>query len=63
MFFFILFSNITEVVPLIHFPGNARMAMPVTLAVLVWLIYNTVGIKNHGFFGYLKNVTIPPRGA
>ena len=60
MFFFILFSNITEVVPLIHFPGNARMAMPVTLALLVWVIYNTIGIKHHGFFGYLKNVCIPP---
>ena len=60
MFFFILFSNITEIVPLIHFPANARMAMPFALAVLVWLVYNGVGIKNHGFFGYVKNVVIPP---
>ncbi len=60
LFFFIFFSNITEVVPLIHFPGNARMAMPATLAILVWLVFNAVGIKNHGFGRYLKNVTIPP---
>ena len=30
MFFFILFSNITEVIPLIQFPANSRMAIPVT---------------------------------
>lgn len=60
MFFFILFSNITEVVPLIHFPANARMAMPATLAILVWLVFNGIGIKHHGFFGYMKNVVIPP---
>ncbi|WP_423920080.1 F0F1 ATP synthase subunit A [Candidatus Poriferisodalis sp.] len=60
LFFFILFSNITEVFPFIHFPANARMAMPVVLAVLVWVVFNAVGIKNHGLFGYLKNVVIPP---
>ncbi|WP_419554094.1 F0F1 ATP synthase subunit A [Candidatus Poriferisodalis sp.] len=60
LFFFIFFSNITEVFPFIHFPANARMAMPVVLALLVYLIFNSIGIKHHGLFGYLKNVTIPP---
>ena len=32
MFFFILFSNITEVIPGWQFPANSRMAMPITLA-------------------------------
>lgn len=60
MFFFIFFSNITEVIPFIQFPANSRMAMPLTLAVLVWFIYNVVGIRSQGFFGYLKNSIFPP---
>ena len=60
MFFFIFFSNITEVIPGIQFPANSRMAMPLTLAVLVWVIYNVVGVRKQGFFGYLKNSIFPP---
>ncbi|MCY3650225.1 MAG: F0F1 ATP synthase subunit A [Acidimicrobiaceae bacterium] len=60
MFFFILFSNITEVIPFIQFPANSRMAMPITLALLVWVIYNVVGVKSQGPFGYLKNSLFPP---
>ena len=29
-------------------PGNARMAMPLFLALLVWLVFNVVGIKQAG---------------
>ena len=60
MFFFILFSNITEVIPLVQFPANSRMAIPITLALLVWVIYNFVGVKHQGLFGYLKNSLFPP---
>jgi F-type H+-transporting ATPase subunit a len=60
MFFFIFFSNITEVIPFIQFPANARMAVPMFLALLVWFIYNIVGIAKQGPFGYLKNSLIPP---
>ncbi len=60
LFFFVFFSNITEVIPFIQLPANSRMAAPAFLAVLVWVVFNTIGIKNHGFFGYLKNVTVPP---
>ena len=60
MFFFILFSNITEVIPGIQFPANSRMAVPITLAIVVWVIYNVVGIKSQGLGGYLKNSLFPP---
>lgn len=60
MFFFIFFSNITEVIPFWQFPANSRMAMPITLALLVWVIYNFQGVKHQGFFGYLKNSLFPP---
>ena len=60
MFFFILFSNITEVIPFWQFPANSRMAMPITLALLVWVIYNFQGVKHQGALGYLKNSLFPP---
>ncbi len=60
MFFFILFSNITEVIPFLQFPANSRMAIPITLAIVVWCIYNFVGVQSQGFFGYLKNSLFPP---
>jgi F-type H+-transporting ATPase subunit a len=60
MFFFIFFINIFEIIPLFQFPGNARMAVPFILAILVWFIYNIVGIAKQGPLGYLKSSTIPP---
>jgi F-type H+-transporting ATPase subunit a len=60
MFMFIFFSNITEILPFIQFPANARMALPIMLALMVWVIYNTVGVIKQGPFGYLKNSLFPP---
>jgi len=60
MFFFIFFCNIFEVIPLIQFPVNARMAVPFVLAIFVWVIYNTVGIKSQGLGGYMKSILFPP---
>jgi len=60
LFFFILFSNITEVIPGVQFPATSRMAVPMLLALLVWVIYNAVGVRSQGLFGYLKNSLFPP---
>jgi len=59
-FFFILFANIFEVIPLIQFPAPARMAIPLFLALLSWILYNVVGIRKQGFGHYLKSNLIPP---
>jgi F-type H+-transporting ATPase subunit a len=60
MFFFIFFINIFEILPFIQFPGNARIAVPVFLALLVWFIFNIVGIAKQGFGSYMKNSLVPP---
>ena len=60
LFFFIFFCNIWEVIPGIQFPVNARMALPFFMAMLVWVLYNYVGIKSQGFGKYFKSVVIPP---
>jgi F-type H+-transporting ATPase subunit a len=60
LFFFIFFSNITEIMPFVQFPANARFGMPLVLALTTWVIYNIVGIVKQGPGHYLKNSTIPP---
>jgi F-type H+-transporting ATPase subunit a len=60
MFFFILFTNIFSILPFIQFSGNARMAVPFLLALMVWFIYNIVGMVKQGPLHYLKNSTVPP---
>lgn len=60
MFFWVFFLNIMGIIPGIQFPVTSRMAIPATLAILSWIIYNAIGIKNQGFFGYLKGIMFPP---
>jgi len=60
LFFFIFWGNLYEVIPFVGFPLNSRIAFPIVLALTSWVVYNVVGIKRHGFFGYLKLVMFPP---
>ena len=60
LFFFIFFNNILEVIPGWQMPGNARMAMPLFMALLVWVVFNVVGVIKQGPLHYLKNVLFPP---
>jgi len=60
IFFFVFFCNITEIIPTAQMPATARMAIPATMALVVWLVYNAVGIKHQGFFRYLKTSCFPP---
>lgn len=57
-FFYILVGNLFEVFPFINLSANSRVAFPLVLAIVSWVVYNTVGIKKHGFVGYLKHTCI-----
>jgi F-type H+-transporting ATPase subunit a len=59
VFSFLLVGNLFGVLPGFNFPVNSRMAIPAFLAVLVWVIFNAVGIKEQGL-GYFKGVLFPP---
>lgn len=59
IFLFVFFGNIFEVIPTFHMPANARMANPLFLAVLTWLVFIGVGLRHHGL-GYLKASLFPP---
>ncbi len=59
MFFFIWIGNLFEVIPTSHMPANARMANPLLLALVAWVMFIGVGLKHHGL-GYLKGALFPP---
>jgi F-type H+-transporting ATPase subunit a len=60
LFTFIFVCNIWELIPLVQMPVNARMALPLFMAIVVWFVYIITGIRHQGFFGYFKNAAIPP---
>ncbi len=60
VFFFVFILNIFEIIPAIQMPVNARMAIPAFLAIVVWAIFNFIGIKNQGLGGYFKTMLFPP---
>lgn len=59
LFIFIYLCNLPGVIPILQMPATARMAIPVFLAMLVWVIYNGVGFKHQGI-KYLTNTIWPP---
>jgi F-type H+-transporting ATPase subunit a len=60
IFIFIWVNNTYGIIPLIQIPTTARMAIPAFLAVLVWFVFNIVGIVKQGGWHYLKGVLFPP---
>lgn len=60
LFLFVLVNNYYGLVPLLQFPTFSRIGYVYGLAALTWIIYNAVGIKKHGFGGYLKLQCLPP---
>lgn len=59
LFTFILVGNLFEVTPFVNFPITSRMAIPLFLALLTWVIFVVVGIRKHGF-GYFGHLAWPP---
>ncbi|MGH2393558.1 MAG: F0F1 ATP synthase subunit A, partial [Candidatus Limnocylindria bacterium] len=60
LFTFIFTLNIWELIPAVQMPVNARIALPMFMAILVWFVYIITGIRHQGLFGYLRSATIPP---
>jgi F-type H+-transporting ATPase subunit a len=60
IFSFVLACNIWGIIPGAQMPVNARIALPAFMAIVVWLIYNVIGIAKQGPLGYFKNMMFPP---
>ena len=59
LFFFIFFCNIFEIIPFFQMPATARIALPLFLALLSYVLYHGAGLKEHGL-GYFKHALVPP---
>ena len=59
LFVFIFLCNIPEVLPVFQMPATARIAIPMCLALLVWVVYIGTGIKHQGA-GYFGHLLWPP---
>jgi F-type H+-transporting ATPase subunit a len=51
--------NLMEIIPGINFPVTSRMAIPVMLALLTYVIFNVIGFAKQGFH-YLTGTLFPP---
>ncbi len=58
IFIFVYLCNLPGIIPIIYMPATARMAIPLFLAVIVWLTYNVVGFKHNGIH-YLTDMVWP----
>ena len=60
LFSFVLINNLWGIFPLFLLPTASHAGWAYGLAIVVWLLYNGVGIAKHGFFGYVKHSVLPP---
>jgi F-type H+-transporting ATPase subunit a len=60
IFFTVLFLNFSGVVPGLNISSNARIGMPLVLAVIAYLTFNYVGIKKYGFLNYMRSSIVVP---
>lgn len=60
LFVFIYLCNVPGIIPILQMPATARIAIPLCLALLVWVVFIGTGIKHNGVGGYAKAVLFPP---
>ena len=59
LFVFIYLCNAPGVIPIIYMPATARIAIPLCLSLLVWVIFIVVGLKHQGI-KYFTHLIWPP---
>jgi len=59
LFTFIYLCNVPGIIPFLQMPATARMALPLFLSLLVWVVFIATGFKNQGV-SYIKNSLFPP---
>ena len=48
LFLFVYLCNLPGIIPFFQMPATARMAIPLFLALVVWVVYNAVGFRHNG---------------
>ena len=59
LFVFIYLCNVPGIIPFFQMPATARIAIPMTLALLVWATFVGTGVKHNGL-GYFSHLIWPP---
>ena len=59
LFMIVLVNNLFGIIPPIQYPTMSRIAFPIGLAVIVWILYLVLGMRRRGFLGYFKSL-LPP---
>jgi F-type H+-transporting ATPase subunit a len=60
LFLLIFAFNVMEIFPGIAFPATSKIAVPLFLAVISYLVFNFQGLRSQGVGHYLKNIAFPP---
>ena len=60
LFSFVLINNLFGIIPPFQMPVTSRIAYPIVLAVLSWLIFNYVGLRRKGVARYFGQIMFPP---
>lgn len=60
IFFTVLFLNFSGVIPFLNISSNARIGMPLVLAVIAYVAFNYIGIKKYGFWKYMRSSIVVP---
>ncbi len=57
-FIFIYLCNVPGIIPPLYMPATARMALPLFLALIAWVVYNVVGFR-HNNYRYITDMIWP----
>jgi F-type H+-transporting ATPase subunit a len=60
LFFFILANNMMSIIPFAQISPMSKFAFPLVLAVICWVIYIWVGIREQGAGKYFKDILFLP---
>lgn len=60
LFFFILANNLMAIIPFAQISPMSRFAFPLVLAVICWILYIWVGIREQGAGRYFKDILFLP---
>lgn len=58
-FLLILVNNVFGIIPVVQFPTFSRVAFPIVLTVVTFIVYHAVGMRRRGVGGYFKSL-MPP---
>lgn len=60
LFLLIFGFNLMEIFPGVAFPATSKIAVPLFLSILSYLVFNYQGLKSQGVVHYFTNIAFPP---